>query len=567
MRITKINAKNYRSLENIEINFNPYYNALSGKNNCGKSTLIKSILNFLTYELRYFSRTPSVLINHNTDYPIWKNKEKVKEEISIELEIELDKNNDAGLYKFIRELIFKEEDTQEVDKENLKIHAKNHPEKNSTNIDVFFGKHKVEDEYKRDELLNRIRSSESILFHNSTENDSFPFSYRRRDSLSNYLNNDDLEIITKKKQTLESAVKKSLKKHQSDFGVLLGRLTEKYDVSLGIPSLDIDRESIEISLKEKGIEVSLEDWGAGTRNRTLILLNLMNAKRIQESSNINKRLTPIVIIEEPESFLHPSAQAEFGRILQDIATEFKIQILVATHSPYLLSHKEPKANILLERDLNGKDKGAKVVDTEGDKWYEPFALSLGISGEDFGPLRSTIFSQKNSIILVEGDIDKEYFELLMKAKHGDKRLKFDGEVFSYGGSGNLKNNILLRFIKDKFHKFLITVDLDKFEDTKKTFSSLGLIENKEFLVIGKNETGKKCIEGLVPDELYKKVSQENIELVRESLENSDLGKSARNKLKSKVLEAFKSEDKKGNIEIYDEFYKLSEQINKLFSKK
>jgi predicted ATP-dependent endonuclease of OLD family len=564
MIIKKITAKNYRSLEDIEIEFNPYYNALSGKNNSGKSNIIKAILSFLTYDYKMFSQGPSGPVNYSSDYPYWKNKEKNKESIYIEIALELDKNNDAGLYKFIREMVFKEEETTESEKEILLIKATNLPDKNSTNIEIFFSGHKIEDEYKRDELLNRIRSSESVLFHNSTENEPFFFAQKRRDSLSSYLNSDDLELITKKKKTLESAVKKSLKKHQTEFGSLLGRLTEKYDVSLGIPSLNIDRESIEISLKEKGIEVSLEDYGSGTKNRTLILLNLMNAKRIQQSSNLNKRLTPIVIVEEPESFLHPSAQAEFGRILQDIAVEFKIQILVATHSPYLLSHKEPKANLLLERDLNKKEKGSKLIDTEGEKWYEPFALSLGITGEDFGPLKSTIFSGKNDIILVEGTSDKEYFELLKKSKHGSKKLNFDGEIFPYGGAGNIKNNILLRFIKERFKRFIVTVDLDKYSDTKKTFLSLGLTENKEFIIIGKNETGKKCIEGLVPSNLLSKVYSENVDLVQQSMENSEDGKSARSKIKTKVLEAFKEEEKKGNLNIFKDFYPIIEKMNKAF---
>lgn len=564
MRINKIIAKNYRSLEDIEIEFNPFYNALSGKNNSGKSNIIKAVLSFLTYDYRMFSQAPSGPINYNSDYPYWKNKEKTKESIKIDIILELDKDNDAGLYKFIREMVFREDETPETEKEELVIKATNLPEKNSTNIEMFFSGHKIEDEYKRDELLNRIRSSESVLFHNSTENEPFFFAQRRRDSLSSYLNNDDLELITKKKKTLESAVKKSLKKHQTEFGSLLGRLTEKYDVSLGIPSLNIDRESIDISLKEKGIEVSLEDWGSGTKNRTLILLNLMNAKRIQESTNLNKRLTPIVIIEEPESFLHPSAQAEFGRILQDIALEFKIQILVATHSPYLLSHKEPKANLLLERDLSKKEKGSKLIDTEGEKWYEPFALSLGISGEDFGPLKSTIFSGKSDIILVEGTSDKEYFELLKKPKHGTKKLNFNGEIFPYGGAGNIKNNILLRFIKERFKRFIVTVDLDKYSDTKKTFQSLGLTENKEFIVIGKNTTGKKCIEGLVPSALLSKVYAENVELVQQTMENSEDGKTARSKIKSKVLEAFKEEESNGNTEIFTDFYPIVSKMNKIF---
>lgn len=564
MIIKRIIAKNYRSLEDIEIDFNPYYNALSGKNNSGKSNIIKAVLSFLTHNFSFFPQASSGPINYSSDYPYWKNKEKNKESIFIEIVIELDRENDAGLYKFIRELIFKEDETTQVEKQLLSIKATTEPEKNSTSIEVFFGEHKIDDEYKRDELLNRIRSSESILFHNSTENEPFFFAQRRRDSLSSYLNSDDLELITKKKQTLESAVKKSLKKHQTEFGTLLGRLTEKYDVSLGIPSLNIDRESIEISLKEKGIEASLEDYGSGTKNRTLILLNLMNAKRIQESTNLNKRLTPIVIIEEPESFLHPSAQAEFGRILQDIAVEFKIQILVATHSPYLLSHKEPAANLLLERDLNRREKGSKLIDTEGEKWYEPFALSLGISGEDFGPLKSTIFSGKSDIILVEGTSDKEYFELLKKAKHGKNKLQFEGEIFPYGGAGNIKNNILLRFIKERFKRFIVTVDLDKYSDTKKTFQSLGLTENKEFIIIGKNETGKKCIEGLVPQTLLSRVYGDNVELVQQSLENSEDGKLARSQIKAKVLEAFITEDKNGNMEIFSDFYPIVKKMNTIF---
>ncbi|MFW6275658.1 MAG: ATP-dependent nuclease [bacterium] len=562
MRIIKLIAKNYRSLEDVEVEFNPYYNALSGKNNSGKSNIIKAINSFLTHNYRIFSNFPAGPIDYNTDYPYWK---KTKEEIDVEIHLELDRENDAGLNKFIRELIFKEEETTDSEKESLILKGKVQSESKNTEIEVFYGSHQISDEYKRDELMNRIRGSESVLFHNSTENDEpFFIAQRRRDSLSSYLSADDLEQITKKKSTLERAVKKSLKKHQTEFGSLLGRLTEKYDVSLGIPSLNIDRESIQISLKEKGIEVSLEDWGSGTKNRTLILLNLMNAKRIQQSSNLNKRLTPIVIIEEPESFLHPSAQAEFGRILQDIAQEFKIQIITATHSPYLLSHKKPKANLLLERDLNSSHKGSKIIDTEGENWHEPFALSLGISGDDFGPLKSTIFSGTSDIIMVEGESDKKYFELLKQEKHQDNRLNFKGEIFSYGGAGNIKNNILLRFVKERFKRFVVTVDRDKFSETKKTFESLGLTEGNEFLVIGKNETGKKCIEGLIPADILGQVYAENVELVQQTQENSNEGKDARTKIKAKILEKFEQENDKDNLEIFKDFYPIVKKLNKIF---
>lgn len=563
MIIKRLKTKNYRSLEDLDIEFNPYYNALSGKNNSGKSNVIRALLTFLTYDFRIYRAYYESAIHYASDYPYWKKKEKEKENILIEIDIELDEQSDAGLYKFIKELIFKNENEFNSSKEILKIKAIHEPEQKETKISLVFGQNEIIDEYKRDELLNRLRGSRSLLFHNSTENEPFYFSRGRRDTLISYLGKDDKTEITKKKEVLELAVKKSLKRHQAEFGTLLGRLTDKYDVSLGISSLDLERENVEISLKEKGIEVSLEDWGSGTKNRTLILLNLMNAKRVQESISINERLTPVVIIEEPESFLHPSAQAEFGRILQDIAIEFKIQIIVATHSQYLLSHKTPSANILLERNLNSSKKGSEIVDTKGDKWFEPFALSLGISGADFGPFKSTIFSGSNDIILVEGESDKEYFELLKEKKHGANQLKFSGEIFAYGGAGNIKNNILLRFIKERFKRFVVTVDLDKINEVKGAFDTLGLKENQEFIVIGKNETGKKCIEGLIPHNLLSKIYADNVELVQKAMENSNDGKASRSELKAKILESFKLEGQT-DLSNYSEFYKISKVLNKIF---
>lgn len=563
MIIKRLITKNYRSLEDLDIEFNPYYNALSGKNNSGKSNIIRALLTFLTYDFRILREYNSSGINFPSDYPYWKKKDKVKDDILIEIDVELDETLDAGLFKFIKELIFKDEKEFKDSVEILKIIATQEAEQKDTKIKLIFGGHEITDEYKRDELLNRLRSSSSVLFHNSTENEPFFLSRSKRDSLISYLGKEDRTEITKRKESLENEVKKSLKKHQTEFGSLLGRLDDKYDVSLGISSLNLERESVEISLKEKGIEVSLEDWGSGTKNRTLILLNLMNAKRVQNSNSVNDILTPVVIIEEPESFLHPSAQAEFGRILQDIAIEFKVQIIVATHSPYLLSHKLPSANILLERNLSTSRKGSEITNTSGDKWYEPFALSLGISGEDFGPLKSTIFSGSNDIILVEGESDKEYFELLKDNKHGISKLKFTGEIFAYGGAGNIKNNILLRFIKERFKRFVVTVDLDKFHEVKSAFETLGLKENCEYIVIGKNETGKKCIEGLIPHNLLSKVYSDNVDLVQKAMENSNDGKIARSDLKSKILKAFKIE---GQIELsnFVEFYKISKTLNKIF---
>ena len=87
-----------------------------------------------------------------------------------------------------------------------------------------------------------------------------------------------------------------------------------------------------INLNDRNVDVPLDDWGSGTQNRTRILMAILQAHRIKTTASDDDKITPIVVIEEPESFLHPSAQGEFGRMLRDLSREFGIQIIVTTHS-------------------------------------------------------------------------------------------------------------------------------------------------------------------------------------------------------------------------------------------
>src|SRR5690606_22165074 len=140
-----------------------------------------------------------------------------------------------------------------------------------------------------------------------------------------------------------------------------------------------------ISLGEKDFAIPLDEWGSGTKNQTLILKRMFDARRAAEAHASTDRLTPVMIIEEPEAFLHPLAQARFGRVLQDLAGELQIQIIATTHSPYMLSHKEPKANVLLGRRIHRKTKlrDTQLVNTEGADWKKPYEHALGVVGPEF----------------------------------------------------------------------------------------------------------------------------------------------------------------------------------------
>ena len=114
-----------------------------------------------------------------------------------------------------------------------------------------------------------------------------------------------------------------------------------------------------------------------------------------------------------------------------------------------MSFKEPVANILIDRDTKPKSKdfSSFVVNTDEANWYEPFAFALGLNETDFGPMKDVIFSGNSKILLVEGIIDKEYMHYLQDKAHGENSLRSDIEVFAYDGADNLKNNILMNFIK------------------------------------------------------------------------------------------------------------------------
>ena len=68
---------------------------------------------------------------------------------------------------------------------------------------------------------------------------------------------------------------------------------------------------------------------------------------------------------------------------------------------------------------------------------------LAWTDSEFGNWHDLFFSKSHQIILVEGQTDKEYIELLRDASHGKERLILDGEIYPYDGIGNIRNGVLL----------------------------------------------------------------------------------------------------------------------------
>lgn len=562
MKIEKVIISNYKTLENLDISINTFYTAICGKNNAGKSSLIQVIKNILGYEASPFEDITDFEVNHKEDFTIWKHTKT--EPICFCLLIRLFSTYDTGLIKFI-ETFVKAEDSEslpEKDSYILRIAIHFQKEKSTPEIEIQFENKKLED-YPTKEVITKIRNSKTLIFHDSTE---VRRSYGRFHGFYDDFSQAERDSIKLKSQVLQKEFKKISERHKRDLTDLLGRLNEKYDINLTVPGFSFERVPYEISLGEKDFDIPLDNWGSGTKNRTLILKSLFNAKKFIETADSSRKIAPIVLIEEPESFLHPSAQAEFGKLLQDLATEFQIQIITTTHSPFLLSSlDDPTSNILLERRIDKKKlRETYNVDTSGKDWKKPFALALGIEGPEFDNIRSVFFSQSNKLLLVEGDTDKEYLELLRNDEHGKNKLDFDGEIYAYGGYGTLNNTVMLKFLKEKYSKIIITLDLDAYNQVKTSLATLKFENEKDFFKVGIDKGGKRAIEGLLPESVFSKVWSTNSDLVLQTQsDNKDEAKTAKDQLKKMYLEEFKSVAIPGN-EYFSEFYKLTAKLNKAF---
>lgn len=102
------------------------------------------------------------------------------------------------------------------------------------------------------------------------------------------------------------------------------------------------------AVREGNIEYSEANMGSGEARLYALVTRV---ESVPEKS--------LVLIEEPETALHPCAQFEMGKYLVDVAMRRHLQFILTTHSEYLLLALPQKSRIYLKRD------GAGVVPIPG----------------------------------------------------------------------------------------------------------------------------------------------------------------------------------------------------------
>lgn len=537
MRLNSIATKNYRTLQDLKLTFSKNYCTISGRNNAGKSCVIRLLSELFRTGNRYFWISSETAFDYKEDKTQWI---KHAEPIKIDYSLDITRDEDPALISFIEKIASKKIDGLSA----LLCISYTITESDLPLITVAVNHEKVDDKAAK-EIDKRIKDSNLLFLYNSTmPHEEYYFGRGRRRMFYEFvMSEDEKKALDEAGKHIEKSLKRLAREHTQGLSSILGRLTEKYDVEVSpLEGSAARRMPLGINLKDRNVEVPLNDWGSGTQNRTHILMAILQANRIKATGSSDEKITPFVVIEEPESFLHPSAQAEFGRMLRHLSDEFGIQIIATTHSPYMLNQEEPASNILLSREVKRRKAYETIlIDTTGENWMAPFSEHLGIKQDEFSKLRPLFASDRSKVLLVEGPTDEDYFKFLQEHIMLCEKLGSNVEVVPYGGKDTLKNTLLIQFVLRKFDQVFVTYDLDAARDVSAALNRVGLKEGIDYTAVGINQPGKDCIEGLLPQRVLAAVNGRETDLVMKlgSRDNSDR-KKAKETLKKMYLEEFKS---------------------------
>jgi hypothetical protein len=106
----------------------------------------------------------------------------------------------------------------------------------------------------------------------------------------------------------------------------LGR-TRSADISVGFGIADPSNplNSFRLVYREGSVEIPAEEAGLGVQSAIVIgLFEALRTMRVE---------TGLLLIDEPEMYLHPQAQRYFHRLLSEMAEGGQAQVVYSTHSP------------------------------------------------------------------------------------------------------------------------------------------------------------------------------------------------------------------------------------------
>lgn len=179
-----------------------------------------------------------------------------------------------------------------------------------------------------------------------------------------------------------------------------------------IASLFDKQIKVNISYPERGIDqqIPLSNVGHGLQRHFILCAIQAASKQIQEL-NKQKKKSPggIILIEEPELFLHPAKLRDIQNILYKIAEETDFQVVAATHSPVLVDLSRDHQT--LARVKQEPEAGSSIFQINSDLFDDDEKARLSMINRFNPHVTEAFFS--DDVLLVEGDTEVTAFRTLI----------------------------------------------------------------------------------------------------------------------------------------------------------
>ena len=112
MKITSLRIRNFRTLEDVHLDFPSSYAAICGPNDSGKTNVVRAVRALMKEESPFqmisFEREEEE-VTLKDDYPKWKDTPSAERRIEFEITVEVDSDRDTGFYQFLTKQLTLEE--------------------------------------------------------------------------------------------------------------------------------------------------------------------------------------------------------------------------------------------------------------------------------------------------------------------------------------------------------------------------------------------------------------------------------------------------------------------------
>jgi len=199
-----------------------------------------------------------------------------------------------------------------------------------------------------------------------------------------------------------------------------------------------------------GTDVSALGHGAQRSIQMTLIRHLADLKLASQENST----TTLLLIDEPELFLHPQA-IEILRLSLKTLSNQGYQIIFSTHSPFMITEKDIANTILIRKNaILGTHKRnslkAAIPQIEHDAQHQ-LTLMFALSNSS-----NILFSEK--VILAEGKTENRLLPLLIE-QISSKTLGLNKcALVQQGGSGNTKKSLLVLQTMDLPTKAVVDLD-------------------------------------------------------------------------------------------------------------